>query len=61
MKCPHHGDYAHVLLRAAEVLGEVRDAERLVLTGVNPLLILCGSRDPVEEDPERLPHRLLTN
>lgn len=52
---------AHVLLGAAEVSGEVGDAERLVLTRVNPHLVLGGPRDPVEEDPERLPHGLLTN
>lgn len=54
-------NHAHVLLRAAEVFGEVRDTERLVLTRVNPSLVLRRPGDPVEEDPERLPHSLLTN
>lgn len=57
----HPVNHAHVLLGAAEVLGEVRDAQRLMLTRVNPSLILRRAGDPVEEDPERLPHSLLTN
>ena len=54
-------NHAHVLLGAAEVFGKVRDAQRLVLTRVNPFLVLRRPGDPVEEDPERLPHSLLTN
>lgn len=54
-------NHAHVLIRAAEVPGEVGDAEGLVLTRVNPSFVLRRPRDPVEEDPERLPHGLLTN
>lgn len=54
-------NHAHVLLGATEVFGQVGDAERLVLTRVNPHLVLWCPGDPVEEDPERLPHSLLTN
>ncbi len=54
-------NHAHVLLGAAEVFGEIGDAEWLVLTRVNPSLVLCRPGDPVEEDPERFPHGLLTN
>lgn len=54
-------NHARVLLGSAEVFGEVGDAERLVLTRVNPFLVLRRPGDPVEEDPERLPHSLLTN
>lgn len=54
-------NHAYVLLGAAEVFGDVGDAERLVLTRVNPSLVLRRPGDPVEEDPEGLPHSLLTD
>lgn len=57
----HPVNQAHVLLGAAEVFGKVGDAEWLVLTRVNPSLVLSRPRNPVEEDPERLPHGLLAN
>ena len=57
----HPVNQAHVLLGAAEVFGKVGDTERLVLTRVNPSLVLSRPGNPVEEDPEGLPHGLLTN
>lgn len=53
--------HVEVLFRAAEVVGKVRYAERLMLARVHPSLILRSSRDPVKKDPEGLPHGLLTN
>lgn len=56
---PYLLDQTDMLWRAAEVLGEVRNAQCLLLAGVYPALVLHGSWDPVEEDPEGLPHGLL--
>lgn len=53
--------HVEVLFWAAEVVGEVRYAERFMLARVDPTLVLCGSGDPVKKDPEGLPHGLLTN
>ena len=58
---PHPLDHVHVLLRGAEVAGEVGDAERFVLADAHPALVLHRARDAVQEDPEGLPHRLLAD
>ena len=57
----HSGHQLQMLLSAAEVLGQLVHAEVLVLAGVNPDSVLLRVRDPVEEDPERLPDGLLAN
>ena len=50
-----------MLLRGAEVAGEVGDAERLVLADAHPALVLHRPRDAVQEDPEGLPDGLLAH
>lgn len=54
-------DQADVLLGAAEVPGDVRDAERLLLAAADPRLVFPCPGNSVQEDPESFPHGLLTN
>lgn len=54
----HHVD---VLLRVAEVPGQIRDAERLELAAVHPSLVLGRTGNPVKEDAEGLPDGFLAN
>lgn len=57
----HSGHHVQVLLRAAEVLGQVVHAEVFMLAGVDPGSVFFRAWDPVQEDPECFPNRLLTN
>lgn len=57
----HSGHHVQMLLRAAEVLGQVIHAEVLMLTGINPEPVLLRARDSIQKDPKCFPDGFLTN
>lgn len=57
----HSSHHVQVLLRAAEILGQVIHAEVLVLAGVHPGPVLLWVWNSVQKDPERFPDGLLAN
>lgn len=57
----HSGHHVQMLLRAAEVLGQVVHAEVFMLAGVKPGAVLLWVWDSVQEDPKRFPNRFLAN
>lgn len=57
----HTLDQTQVLLRLAEEAADVHDADRAVHAAANPVPVLVPLRQPVPEDLEGLPHRLLTH
>lgn len=50
-----------MLLRAAEVLGQVVHAEVFMLAGEDPGSVFLRVGDSVEEDPKGFPNCFLTN
>lgn len=61
LRWTHSGHHLQMLLRAAEVLGQVVHAEVFMLAGVNPRSVLLRVWDPVQEDPKSFPDGFLTN